>query len=56
MKSKLASQLENDLIVAVQHLTPEERLRAFLAHCRLMSELLEAGRRYRAGQSRQPKS
>lgn len=48
MESKLARQLEEDLIAAVRRLTPEERLRAFLAHCRLVSELQEAGRRHRA--------
>jgi hypothetical protein len=56
MESKLTRQLEDDLISAVQRLTPEERLRAFLAHCRLVSELREAGRRHRAGSPRQTKS
>jgi hypothetical protein len=56
MESKLARQLEDDLIAAAQRLTPEERLRAFLAHCRLMSELLEAGRRHRAGPPRPTKA
>jgi hypothetical protein len=45
MESKLARQLQEDLIVAVRRLTPEERLRAFLAHSRLMAELHAAARR-----------
>ena len=48
MKSKLARQLQDDLITAIGRLSPEDRLKAFLAHCRLVTELYEAGRRQRA--------
>lgn len=48
MESKLARQLRDELLAAMERLTPEERLRAFLAHCRLVSELYEAGRRHRS--------
>jgi hypothetical protein len=44
MKSKLASQAKAALLVAAQKLTPEERLNAFLQHCRLMMELQRGGR------------
>jgi len=37
MQSKLARQLQEDLIAAMQRLSPEQRLQAFLAHCRLTS-------------------
>lgn len=46
--SKLTRQLQEDLVVAMRRLTPEERLRAFVAHGRLMTELNEAGRRHRS--------
>ena len=48
MESKLARQLQDDLIAAIGRLSPEDRLSAFLAHCRLVTELYEAGRRQRA--------
>jgi hypothetical protein len=53
MESKLARQLEEDLILAMRRLTPEDRLRAFLAHCRLVNELHEAARRHRSRPPRQ---
>jgi hypothetical protein len=48
MESKLLRQSATDLLEALQRLTPEQRLRAFLSPCRLMRELWEAGRRYRS--------
>jgi hypothetical protein len=56
MQSKLAKQLQEDLIAAMQRLSPEQRLQAFLAHCRLMSELQEAGRSHRSKPSPQSDS
>jgi hypothetical protein len=56
MESKLAQQLQDDLLAALQHLTSEQRLQAFLAHCRLMSELQQAGRSRRTKPSQQSKS
>ncbi len=50
MESKLARQSATDLLEALQRLTPEQRLRAFLAHCRLMCELQQAGRQRREPQ------
>jgi hypothetical protein len=43
MESKLAEEAERALIEATQKLCPEERLNAFLEHCRLVTELYEAG-------------
>ena len=45
MESKVAKEAERSLIEATQRLSPEERLNAYLEHCRLMMELYEAGRR-----------
>jgi hypothetical protein len=45
MESKLAKEAERSLIEATQRLSPEERLNAYLEHCRLMMELYEAGQR-----------
>ena len=52
MESKLAKDAERALIEATQRLSPEERLNAFLAHCRLMAELYEAGQAARADTQR----
>lgn len=49
MDSKLAQEAERELIAATQRLTPEERLNAYLRHCRLMVKLHEAGERLRQG-------
>lgn len=54
MESKLANHAEQMLLEAMQRLTPEERLNAFLTHCRLMMELYHAGRQMRAAQQRKP--
>jgi hypothetical protein len=44
MESKLAKMAEQALVEATQRLSPEERVNAYLAHCRLVMELYEAGR------------
>jgi hypothetical protein len=48
MESKLALAAERALIDATQKLSPEERLNAFLAHCRLVVQLYEAGQALRS--------
>ena len=48
MESKLAKEAERALVEATQKLRPEERLNAFLAHCRLVAQLYEAGQRTRS--------
>lgn len=47
MESKLAKEAERALIEATQRLSPEERLNAFLVHCRLIMDLYQAGRQMR---------
>jgi hypothetical protein len=47
MESKLAKEAERALVDATQRLSPEGRLNAFLAHCRLVMELHEAGKKMR---------
>jgi hypothetical protein len=44
MRSKLAESLKRSLLESNQRLTPEQRLEAFLVHCRLIAELHRAGR------------
>jgi hypothetical protein len=51
MESKVAKDAERALVEATQRLSPEERVNAFLAHCRLVTELFEAGQKV---QGRQP--
>jgi hypothetical protein len=53
MESKVAKEAERALVEATQCLSPEERLNAFLAHCRLVMELYEAGQKARS-QAAQP--
>lgn len=48
MESKIAKEAERALVEATQRLSPEERLNAFLEHCRLMMDLYEAGQKMRA--------
>jgi hypothetical protein len=48
MESKLATEAERALVQATQRLSPEERVNAFLVHCRLITELYEAGEKIRA--------
>jgi len=45
MESKVAKDAERSLIEATQRLSPEERLNAYLEHCRHMMDLYEAGQR-----------
>jgi hypothetical protein len=44
------------LLAATQRLTPENRLNAFLKHCRLMMEFRHAGRELQAAKQRLPAS
>jgi len=44
MESRLASEARRALVAATQKLTPEQRVEAFLVHCRLLAELRGAGR------------
>jgi hypothetical protein len=44
MHSKIATEAKAALVAATQRLTPENRLNAFLEHCRLMMSLRQAGR------------
>lgn len=55
MESKLAKEAERALIEATQKLRPEERLNAFLEHCRLVTQLYEAGQRVRLSGTPQKK-
>jgi len=48
MESKLAKEAEKALVEATQKLCPEERLNAFLEHCRLVTQLYEAGQKIRS--------
>jgi hypothetical protein len=48
MESKIAQQAREDLIAGTRSLTPEQRLQAFLRHCRLVMQLYRAGQRMRA--------
>jgi hypothetical protein len=52
VESKLARGARQALIAATQRLTPEERLQAFLRHCRLMMALHRAGQQIRSGERR----
>ncbi|HXW91710.1 MAG TPA: hypothetical protein VEK33_14260 [Terriglobales bacterium] len=52
MESKLAQETDRSLVEATQRLSPEERLNAFLTHCRLVMELYEAGRELEARSGR----
>lgn len=59
MESKLRQEkrgrdVDLGLIDANQRLTPEERLNAFLTHCRLMMELYDAGRQARLARPQRP--
>jgi hypothetical protein len=47
MESQVADEAKCDLLRTSAALTPEERLDAFLAHCRLVAELAAAGERLR---------
>lgn len=45
MMSKVAKEAERALVEATQRLGPEERLNAFVAHCRLSWSYTRLGRR-----------
>ena len=47
-KSRLAQDLQQALIDQARRMRPEERLKAFVEHSRLMVLLMQAGRRRRA--------
>ena len=51
MESKLAQHGKRALLEATQRLTPEQRLEAFVVHCRLMMELYRAGQEIRSMQA-----
>jgi hypothetical protein len=44
MQSKLANEARRALVAANQKLSPEQRLEAYLVHCRLVAQLREASR------------
>jgi len=48
MQSKLAEEAKRALLEANQRLTPEQRIRASVAHSRVIARLQEAGRKLRA--------
>jgi hypothetical protein len=52
MESKLADDLSRRLLDEQRALSREERLVAFLNHCRLMAQLHEAGERIRESTGR----
>lgn len=52
MESKLAKVADRALVEATQRLSPEQRLDAFLVHCRLVTQLHEAGKVAPARESR----
>jgi hypothetical protein len=54
MDSKLASQAQAALLAAAQKLSSEQRLNAFLRHCRLMMELERGGRQAQPCPQRPP--
>ena len=53
MDSKLARQQKEAVFRAVRQLTPEQRLNAFLTHCRLVTGLYQAGTVRRGATRRQ---
>jgi len=54
MESKLAKEAERELVEATQRMSPEQRINAYLVHCRLVMQLYEAGRKLRADAPRAP--
>jgi hypothetical protein len=51
MKSEVADYAEQKLIEAASKLTHEQRLAAFVEHCRQIAELHRAGQELRQAQS-----
>jgi len=54
MESKVAKEAERALIEATQRLSPEDRVRAFLSHSRLVLKLHRAGQRLHSKEQKQP--
>jgi len=52
MESKIAQQAREDLIAGTRSLSAEQRLQAFLRHCRLVMKLYRAGKRVRTAAGR----
>jgi hypothetical protein len=52
MESRLAKEQKLALLRATQRLTPQQRLEAFLVHCRLMMDLYQAGTKRRTTELR----
>lgn len=52
MESELAQQARRELIEAMQRLTPEQRLNAFLTHCQLVMALRAAAQQLHAREQR----
>jgi len=48
MEFSITSQKRQAMVDAARHMTPLERLKAFLAHSRLMAKLHAAGARFRS--------
>lgn len=53
MESKLARQQKEAVARVVHQLTPEQRLNAFLVHCRLVTGLYMAGAAHRSSARQQ---
>ena len=52
MDSKISKDADKDLVALTQQLSPEERVNAFLEHCRSMMDLFEAGQQLQARRER----
>ncbi len=50
MRSKLADESRRSLLAEAKRLTPEERLKAFARHSKLVTELYIAGKHSRSKQ------
>lgn len=54
MESKVAKEAQRALVEATQRLSPEDRVRAFLSHSRLVMKLHLAGQKLRSEEQKQP--
>ncbi len=54
-KSKILEKDREALVRLSKRLTPEQRLRAHLRHSQLISQIYQAGVRYRLGRSASPR-
>jgi hypothetical protein len=52
MRSKRTYEANRALVADTQRLTPEQRVEAFLAHSRLLTELYLAGQKLRRAKAR----